>query len=347
LFAHGLSLHAERRNYQAPYSWIDPTYLTFLLQDWETCLIDGIIPHDVFGFKAVRGSDPDMPTFAQAMASPQQDYWIEALKAELSELETRETWVKLHVNELPERANVVPGTWALKIKRFPDGRFREFKARFCVRGDWQVEGIDYFSTYAPVVQWLTVRMMLILSASLDLKTFQVDYSDAFAQAHLKEEIYLKLPQGSTGKHGKDTVLKLQQSLYGLKQAALCWFDKISEGLVELGWYRPLGVLEPCLFVKDGIICLIYVDDCLFFGRDDTKIRALVREIQDAGFELTIEEDVYAFLGIEVKFDSDSGTVTLTQTGLIKKIISLCGLADSNSKGTPADSSPLGPGMNSI
>jgi hypothetical protein len=132
----------------------------------------------------------------------------------------------MHVNELPSGANVVPGTWALKIKRFPDGRFRKFKACFCVRGDKQVEGIDYFSTYAPVVQWLTVRMMLILSASLDLRTLQVDYSNAFAQAHLEEEIYLKLPQGSTGKHGKDTVLKLQRSLYGLKQAALCWFDRV-------------------------------------------------------------------------------------------------------------------------
>jgi hypothetical protein len=114
----------------APYSRIDPTYLTFLLQDCETDLVDDIIPHDVFGFKAVRGSDPDMPTFAQAMASPQHDYWIEALKAELSELETRETWIEIHVNELPEGANVVPGTWALKIRCVPDGRFHKFKAGF-------------------------------------------------------------------------------------------------------------------------------------------------------------------------------------------------------------------------
>jgi hypothetical protein len=96
-------------------------------------------------------------------------------------------------------------------------------------------------------------------------------------------------------------------------------------------------------VKRGVICLVYVDDCMFFGRDEQTIRELVQEIQGAGFELTIEDDVYAFLGVEVKFDYTSGTVTLTQTGLIKKIISLCSLEDSNSKGTPADSSPLGPG----
>jgi hypothetical protein len=81
-----------------------------------------------------------------------------------------------------------------KIKCFPDGRFRKFKARFCVRGDKRIEEGLYFSlTYAPVVQWLTVQMMLIVSASLDLKTLQVDYANAFAQAHLEEEIYFVRP----------------------------------------------------------------------------------------------------------------------------------------------------------
>ena len=33
--------------------------------------------------------------------------------------------------------NVIPSTWAFKVKRYPDGRFRKFKSRFCVRGDFQ------------------------------------------------------------------------------------------------------------------------------------------------------------------------------------------------------------------
>jgi hypothetical protein len=74
-----------------------------------------------------------------------------------------------------------------------------------------------------------------------------------------------------------------------------------------------------------------------------KIRSLVKEIQDNGFDLTVEDDVYAFLGVEVKFDSSAGTVTLTQTGLINKIIHALGLDDANAKATPAESDPLGPG----
>lgn len=344
LLARGLSAHTASTQYAAAYAPVDPIYLCFLLQDWENGFSEGTIPIDVFAFKAMRGSDPDMPTFSQAMASPQSDYWREAIRIELVDLEKRETWIELNIHNLPDDGNLVPGTWAFKVKRFPDGRFRKFKARFCVRGDKQIEGVDFFRTYAPVVQWITVRMMLIVSASLDLKTLQVDYSNAFAQAFLEENIYVRLPQGCTGKYGSDTVLHLQRSLYGLRQAAVCWFDKLSDGLTELGWSRPLGILEPCLFTKDGVVCLVYVDDCLFFGRDQDKIRALVKEIEDAGFDLTIEDDVYAFLGVEVQFNSTDGTVTLTQTGLINKIIQLVGLEDGNSKGTPADKDPLGPGL---
>jgi hypothetical protein len=31
--------------------------------------------------------------------------------------------------------NILPSTWAFKLKRFPDGLAKKYKARFCVRGD--------------------------------------------------------------------------------------------------------------------------------------------------------------------------------------------------------------------
>lgn len=56
----------------------------------------------------------------------------------------------------PKHANIVKSTWAFKIKHFPSGIVRKLKTRFCARGDTQKEGIDYFDSFAPVVQWLTV-----------------------------------------------------------------------------------------------------------------------------------------------------------------------------------------------
>jgi hypothetical protein len=86
--------------------------------------------------------------------------------------------------------NVVPSTWAFNCKRYPDGSVRKLKAWFYVRGDKQVEGVDYFNTYAPVVTWTIVRILLILSSILGLATTQVDYTAAFVHADVGEDVYI-------------------------------------------------------------------------------------------------------------------------------------------------------------
>eukprot|EP00956_Cyclotella_meneghiniana_P012674 scaffold18024_cov31-Cyclotella_meneghiniana.AAC.1 len=108
--------------------------------------------------------------------------------------------------------NVLPSKWALKLKRFPDGLVKKFKARFCVRGDRQIEGVDFFETWAPVVQWTTVRSMMTLAAKMDLQSAQADITAAFVHAPLDpgEEIYVKQPRGHERQSpdGKELVLKL-------------------------------------------------------------------------------------------------------------------------------------------
>ena len=75
------------------------------------------------------------------------------------------------------------------------GQLRKLKAQFCVRGDKQEAGLDYFKTYAPVVSWTTIKMMTTLSIVMGLKTKEMDYTNAFAQAELcpDEHIYVEIP----------------------------------------------------------------------------------------------------------------------------------------------------------
>ena len=86
-------------------------------------------------------------------------------------------------------------TWAFRKKRYPDGSLKKYKARFCVRSDQQIEGVDVFETYAPVVSWITVRLLLVLSVVMALCTQQVDYTNAFCQAPLDQTVYVELPRG--------------------------------------------------------------------------------------------------------------------------------------------------------
>ena len=89
-----------------------------------------------------------------------------------------------------------------------------------------------------------------------------------------------------------------------------------------------------------MICLVYVDDCLFFAKDGSKIDAMIKDLQKT-FAMTVEGDVSAFLGIQFERSKDNSTITLTQRGLIDRIIEATGLQDCKPDNTPAASDPLG------
>jgi len=91
--------------------------------------------------------------------------------------------------------NVLDSTWALKSKRYQDGKIRKFKAKFCCRGDQQVQGFDYFDTFMPVVSWNTVIILQIISVILGLDTKQVDYTCAFLHLSITEDVYVHMPRG--------------------------------------------------------------------------------------------------------------------------------------------------------
>ena len=133
---------------------------SLMLDSSTQCIEGGVHPAlvnylEAFAAKKSR-NDPDTPMYHEALAGPYKEEFKEAMAKEIAELEKGKVWTLTKRSEVPEGARVLPGTWAFKIKRFAYGQIRKFKARFCVRGDKQVEGIDYFDTYAPVVSWTTV-----------------------------------------------------------------------------------------------------------------------------------------------------------------------------------------------
>ena len=327
----------------------DYNYIYALLMNPEHGMMDGFVP-DVMTrcpqLMKAKNSNPDTPMLHEALAGPHRDLFLEAMRKEIQELEEHGTWEVVQRDQLPEGANVLPSTWALKIKRYPDGRVNKMKARFCARGDKQVEGVDYFEKFAPVVSWTAVRMLMVMSLDLGWYTKQIDFSNAFVQAELTEEVYINMPtyfETDDGLTTKEAVLRLKKSIYGLVQAASKWFHFISGVLESKGFKASEN--EPCLFYGRGFMILVYVDDCLFFGPDESKIDEFIQELLDDGMALTKEDgDAFHFLGVEVK-DHQNGTLELRQVGLIEKVLKTMGMTNGNRKKTPASRTPLGTDAN--
>jgi hypothetical protein len=285
-------------------------------------------------------SSEDNPTWDQAMKGPfAEEYW-RAAEVEVETLERIKAWT---VVEREDGMNVLPGTWAFKLKRYPDGKVKKFKARFCARGDRQKEGIDFTETYAPVAQWTTVRMMLILECLLGLKSKQGDISCAFLHAELgpTERIYVEMPRGFKQYDGKGRpkVLSLLRFLYGLRNSPRAFWQYLTKKLEACGLRQ--SELDPCLFIGAHVIVVTYVDDVLFWSNDEKHIYDLGTKLREANVDLEEESDAAGFLGVDL-VRMPGGRIHMKQPGLIKRIIAALGFNESEtaSKKTPAERKPL-------
>ena len=144
---------------------------------------------------ATKANDEDNSTFHQAMSGMDADGYREAMDKEIDELAKKNAWTLVDLAEAEQAGTTIVGTtWAFKRKRYPDGTVKKLKARICVRGDQQGKGLDVFDTFAPVVQWSVVRLVLTLSIALNMETIQVDYANAFVQATLDKPVYVRCPK---------------------------------------------------------------------------------------------------------------------------------------------------------
>ena len=81
----------------------------------------------------IRAGEKDDLTWAEARVSGEFELSKKAVHEEIASLEKKGSWVVVKRSSV--KSNILPSTWALKRKRYPDGRIRKYKARFCVRGD--------------------------------------------------------------------------------------------------------------------------------------------------------------------------------------------------------------------
>ena len=104
------------------------------------------------------------------------------------------------------------------------------KARLVAQGFSQVEGVDYFDMYAPIVSLASLCIILALAAHMDLELHQIDIKGAYLNGKLTddEQIYMCQPPGYPYPNTTGHVLQLRKMIYGLKQSGRCWYQKLTK-----------------------------------------------------------------------------------------------------------------------
>ena len=273
----------------------------------------------------------DPKSYKEAMADPQHKKdWMLAMDDEMQSLKDNNTW-KL-VTAVPQGRKVLTGKWVYKTKRGVNGQVVKYKARWCVRGFEQVEGLDYHETFSAVVKPMSYKAIFAIAAANDWDIEQMDVKTAFLYGEIDEEVYVEVPHGYTD--GRKVYCRLRKALYGLKQSPRIWSNTLASYLKEHD-FLPLDA-DQSVFSNGKVIIAIYVDDLLIAGPDKKFIRQ-AKEALHKRFQMTDIGPLAYYLGMGVTRDRQQRTLHLSQKAYLEKVIRDHGMWESNAMSTPMDS----------
>lgn len=262
-------------------------------------------------------------TYTDVLNSADSDKWKKAIDEEKESLLTNETWKE--VNEVETAGKKILSTrWVFKIKE--DGTY---KARLVARGCEQRKGLDYEDTYAPVINFSVLRLVFSLIPQKRIHVAKFDVKTAFLYGHLKEDLYIHLPEGFSD-HTK--ICKLQKALYGLKQAPLSWNERFTKFLEKVGLISIAA--DPCVFKtkdKDLTILILYVDDGIIISENENKLSTLIKSLTQE-FNMKFFNTLHTFLGMNI--DIRDKTLQLDQTDYTIDVLKKFNMQDCNAVSIP-------------
>ncbi|GJV07078.1 retrovirus-related pol polyprotein from transposon RE1 [Tanacetum coccineum] len=225
--------------------------------------------------------------------------WFAAMCDEMKALKLNATW---DLVPRPTKSNIVGSKWVFRTKFLADGTIDKFKARLVAQGFTQVPGLDYSSTFSPVVKASTVRIILSLAVLNKWPLHQLDVKNAFLNGNLSDIVYMEQPPG--------------------------FFDS-----------RLITRADTSLFVfkKDSnvLYLLVYVDDIILTGNNANLIRLFISRLNKE-FLITDLGKLNYFLGLEVSYN-DSG-IFLSQSKYAHDILARAHLLDAKPATTPLSTS---------
>ncbi|CAI7810771.1 unnamed protein product [Closterium sp. NIES-53] len=172
-------------------------------------------------------------------------------------------------------------------------------------------GVDYFQTFSPTPKMTTLQVLLHVAAQRDYELHSLDFSRAFVQGSLHEEIWLRRRLGFT-----ETIL------------------------ATLG-FAP-STADPSLFLRTNtsmplFYILVYIDD-LVFATADIEALTLVKSELQKRHTCTDLGELRSYLGLQITRDRAWCTIILTLSHMVHHALQRFGFQFSSPQPTPLSTS---------
>ena len=225
----------------------------------------------------------------KAWKAPDHVKWREAIDKEMRLLGIEmDCWEEVDLASVPAGHTLLDSTWVFKIKckADADGKmiYDKHRARLVAKGFQQRKGIDYLHSFSPTASYVTIRLIMALTAIAGFVSYDLDATCAFISARLppEEQVFMKAIPGFPLPEGR--CLKLKSSLYGLVQAPRAYFLLCKEVYTKCGLTQLQS--DECVFIR-------YVQNikgAAALTPEDTINRGLFQATRDT---VPLDQRVYA------------------------------------------------------
>lgn len=271
--------------------------------------------------------------YNEAISSEHSERWKAAMDEEYASLVENGTWTLV---QRPPGVRVLPTMWMYTLKTNRYGEIERYKARCVVLGNKQIS-LEPQKTYAPVVNVLSMRIVLALIAKYKMHGHGFDIKTAFLNAEIQEEVFIYQLKGYEDPDRRNFVCRLNKSMYGLKCSGANWHSVLVQALLEFGLVQLYS--DECLFsncdpdIEYLIILAIHVDDGLLASRNLELINRLKAHLMDR-FEMTDHGEVKEFLGYSIDYNRSTGVMKIDQKKKIAEMLQRFGMENCKPQKNP-------------
>jgi hypothetical protein len=205
------------------------------------------------------------------------------------------------------------------------------KARWVIRGDMRKRHAhrhpeqydNTYSTYAPVAENATFKVLASITAHEDLEFEQCDVDQAFLNAKHPGIVYVEQPEGYEASGKTDWIIILNIGVYGLPESPLLWNEELDTCLKSQQFVPSPA--DPCLYIKQTengyFYILVHVDDLVMAHKDMTAITTL-KNFLHLKYGIKDLGAVKRFTSYQVTRNRSDRTITLHQHDYISELLQL-------------------------
>ena len=271
------------------------------------------------------------PRSRQQALKQDKEGWIAAEKKELKNHHDNGSWTLIDRAQVPSGRRLIRLIWVYKVKRSG-----ALKARLCVQGCTQLQGIDFDQTFCATMRSGSLRLLCSLAARHSLDMRRWDFVSAYLQGELLEDevVYCQMPPGYelVGRDGRQRVCRVEKPIYGMAQAGRRWQRTIfpwltdpAQGFTQLRsdtcvFYRTETVTTPDGPRVERLIVGCYVDDLFVLSSHDDEYslyHAFTLALQH-DWDVEDEGAINDLLNVEISREGEH--VVLRQTSYIDKLV---------------------------